>query len=179
MPSSQVNIIYFSRWFIDGVPYDGGAETAQHPLHTAVTIIYFILASVGLVYTILCLLFNTLFRNRKWVYGLDHNVQHKHAVLLNIALYSYPRSKHWICTYSLYRNEHVYQSHSINNMSALARVHNKHSSTLIIGIFQSCEAIQPQPQLHHYCWSSPTLHFCLYVHLHSWKGNSTNSPLQC
>jgi len=52
----------------DGVPYDGAAVEVLHTNHEALMAIYSIAASAGLVYATLCLLFNVIFRKRKWVH---------------------------------------------------------------------------------------------------------------
>ena len=48
-----------------GVLYDGAAEEKLHPLNKALTITSFMMASAGLVFTLVCLLFNIVFRNKK------------------------------------------------------------------------------------------------------------------
>ena len=65
MTDTKLRLNFLINCDIDGIPYDGAARDIQHPLHTAITIVYFFLASIGLVYTLLCLLFNTLFKDRK------------------------------------------------------------------------------------------------------------------
>ena len=54
------NILY-----IDGVPYDGVPEEEIITAHTSVTVILVILATAGLVFTVVCLVFNFIFRKRK------------------------------------------------------------------------------------------------------------------
>ena len=48
-----------------GAPYDGSAVDAVHRNHLAMEIIYSILATAGLVFTVVCFVFNLLFRNTK------------------------------------------------------------------------------------------------------------------
>ena len=54
------NILY-----IDGVPYDGVPEEEVVTVHTSVTVILAILATAGLVFTVVCLAFNFIFRKRR------------------------------------------------------------------------------------------------------------------
>ena len=44
---------------------DGSAVDAVHRNHLAMEIIYSILATAGLVFTVVCFVFNLLFRNTK------------------------------------------------------------------------------------------------------------------
>ena len=48
-----------------GAPYDGSAVDAVHHNNIAVVTIYSTLTTAGLVYTLVCLGFNILFRNTK------------------------------------------------------------------------------------------------------------------
>ena len=57
--------------FTDGIPYDGSAQEKLHPNHLALIITYSLLAVAGLMYAGVCLLFNTIFKSRKWVGSLD------------------------------------------------------------------------------------------------------------
>ena len=50
---------------LGGVPYDGAVREELHGNHQALIILYSIAASAGLVFTVFCLLFNVVFRNRK------------------------------------------------------------------------------------------------------------------
>ena len=50
---------------VGGAPYDGSAVDAVHHSNIAVVTIYSILTTAGLVYTLVCLCFNILFRNTK------------------------------------------------------------------------------------------------------------------
>ena len=50
-----------------GAPYDGSAVDAIHHNHVALVTIYSTLTTAGLVYTLICLVFNTLFRNKRFV----------------------------------------------------------------------------------------------------------------
>ena len=49
----------------DGIPPDGTPINVTVTYHLALVITYNIIAFVGLVFTTVCLLFNTLFRERK------------------------------------------------------------------------------------------------------------------
>ena len=50
---------------LGGVPYDGAVREVLDSNHQALIILYSIAASAGLVFTVFCLLFNMVFRNRK------------------------------------------------------------------------------------------------------------------
>lgn len=52
----------------DGVPYDGVPENEVVTVHTSVTVIFVLMATAGLIFTILCLIFNFVFRKRKLVF---------------------------------------------------------------------------------------------------------------
>ncbi len=47
-------------------PYDGTARNQTHPNHLAVVSIYSVAAIAGIVYAIVCLLFNLVFRNKRY-----------------------------------------------------------------------------------------------------------------
>lgn len=49
----------------DGVPYDGAARERLHMINTVLISLYAIAAIAGILYGIICLLFNIIFRNRK------------------------------------------------------------------------------------------------------------------
>ena len=49
----------------DGPPYDGAALSALHPNHKALVVIYSMAAACGLVYTVVCLVFNVAFGRKK------------------------------------------------------------------------------------------------------------------
>lgn len=52
--------------FIDGkVPYDGSPVVAVDHTHLAVTVIYCLLGIAGLVFAVACLVFNTLYKNKR------------------------------------------------------------------------------------------------------------------
>ena len=50
-----------------GVPYDGATRMTLHHNHPALVIVYSIAAVAGLVYAAVCLLFNLLFRKKKYI----------------------------------------------------------------------------------------------------------------
>ena len=53
---------------LDGTPpYDGYEVDAIHQNHLALIIIYDIAAFVGLIFVVVCLVFNIVFRNKKLV----------------------------------------------------------------------------------------------------------------
>ena len=55
---------------LDGTPpYDGYEMDTIHRNHLALIIIYDIAAFVGLIFVAVCLVFNTVFRNKKSVIG--------------------------------------------------------------------------------------------------------------
>ena len=68
------NTIYsFVYSLTGGVPYDGSAVDDVHHNHIAMVTIYSTLTTAGLIYTLVCLVFNIRFRNSK--YGLG-NLKH-------------------------------------------------------------------------------------------------------
>lgn len=50
---------------LDGRPYDGVPDEVVVSVHLSVTVIFVTLATLGLVFTAVCLVFNFVFRNRK------------------------------------------------------------------------------------------------------------------
>ena len=53
---------------IAGIPYDGSPEEVIHANEIALAIIYFIFATIGLLFVLVCLVFNIVFRNKKCVH---------------------------------------------------------------------------------------------------------------
>ena len=49
----------------DGVPLDGTPEIVFHTFEIGLVIVFYVLAAVGIVFSIGCLLFNLIFRERK------------------------------------------------------------------------------------------------------------------
>lgn len=47
------------------VPYDGSPVEAVDHTHVALTVIYVLLGILGLVFAVACLIFNTLFKNKR------------------------------------------------------------------------------------------------------------------
>ena len=64
-----INEYYFKLSLCtDGIPHDGIPEEEIVTIHLSVTVIFILLSSAGVVFTVACLLFNFAFRNRKWVF---------------------------------------------------------------------------------------------------------------
>ena len=57
----------FSCLSVAGIPYDGIPRNKTVTVHLAVTVISRILATCGIIMTIVFLFFNLVFRERKWV----------------------------------------------------------------------------------------------------------------
>lgn len=51
----------------DSVPADGSPENLIVPVFLPVAIIYYVVASAGIIFALVCLFFNIIFRNRKYV----------------------------------------------------------------------------------------------------------------
>ena len=49
-----------------GAPYDGRARNRTSTAHYALTSIYSIAAIAGIIYAVICLVFNTVFRNKRY-----------------------------------------------------------------------------------------------------------------
>ena len=61
-----ITIIHFDYYnYTAGIPYDGYPEEVIHPNSTPLFIIYSIFASAGIVFVVVCLVFNIMFRNKK------------------------------------------------------------------------------------------------------------------
>ena len=56
---------FFILMCTEGIPHDGIPEEEIVTIHTSVTVIFVLLASAGVVFTVACLLFNFVFRKRK------------------------------------------------------------------------------------------------------------------
>lgn len=54
----------------DGVPYDGVPEEEIVTVHVSVTAVFVFLATAGLVFTVLCLVFNFFYRKKKLVFSI-------------------------------------------------------------------------------------------------------------
>ena len=50
---------------LDGIPLDGSPEVSIHTFEIGLVIVFDVLATVGIVFAIGCLLFNFIFRERK------------------------------------------------------------------------------------------------------------------
>ena len=65
--NKAISYCSFSCLSIDGIPYDGVPEEEIVTVHIAATSILYILATCGIIMTIVFLNFNFAFRERKWV----------------------------------------------------------------------------------------------------------------
>lgn len=52
--------------FIAGVPYDGSIRIDIHENSLAIGLIFYTLAGIGMLFTLACLVFNIVFRNKKY-----------------------------------------------------------------------------------------------------------------
>ena len=68
---STHNTLNSALLFSGGVPYDGAAQERIHPNSIVLVSIYSVAAFAGIVYAIACLLFNIIFRNRKYAYNCN------------------------------------------------------------------------------------------------------------
>ena len=70
-----------------GVPPDGTPNIIVKTVFPPLYITYFVAVAVGITFAIVCLLFNCIFRNRKWVdflvwwYVLTYALHYHHATL--------------------------------------------------------------------------------------------------
>ena len=53
--------------FLDGIPPDGTPIVVINTLHTALIVIIDIIAVAGIVFATVCLIFNIVFRNKRFV----------------------------------------------------------------------------------------------------------------
>ena len=51
--------------YTDGIPYDGVPINQIVSIHVAVSVIFFVLATVGIAFAVFCIIFNFIFRNKK------------------------------------------------------------------------------------------------------------------
>lgn len=58
-------------FFAAGIPYDGIPFEEVVTLHVSVTVIFLLLASAGMVFTVVCLIFNFAFRNRRLIVNIN------------------------------------------------------------------------------------------------------------
>lgn len=58
--------------YIGSIPYDGVPNKETVTVHPAVTSIYIILALGGIVFAIVCLIFNFIYRNEKYAVVISH-----------------------------------------------------------------------------------------------------------
>ena len=59
--------IMFSLYYADGIPNDGIPLKDTVTVAIPLTVMFILLATAGLVFTIVCLAFNFIFRNKKYV----------------------------------------------------------------------------------------------------------------
>ncbi len=52
----------------DGVPNDGALQERIHPNSLILISVYSVVAIAGIVYAVVCLLFNLIFRNRRLIH---------------------------------------------------------------------------------------------------------------
>ena len=75
---SNAELIYCPT---DGVtPYDGTPNDVVEGTHSAVTVVFTLLASLGLLFTVACLVFNAAFKNKK--YNAPFNTKYIHITSL-------------------------------------------------------------------------------------------------
>ena len=55
---------------LDGIPSDGTPIVVLNTFYMPIYIIYYIFVVLGIIFALVCLLFNIIFRNRKWVIWL-------------------------------------------------------------------------------------------------------------
>lgn len=63
----SINTLKYPSEHAGGVPYDGAARERLHPNSLALVSIYSIAAIAGIAFAAFCLVFNIIFRNKKWV----------------------------------------------------------------------------------------------------------------
>ena len=49
------------------IPYDGIPLEVDVSIHLSLTVIFSVLATAGIIFAVACLMFNCIFRNRKYV----------------------------------------------------------------------------------------------------------------
>ena len=59
-------MISLSSFIVDGTPLDGTILNITHTYDIGLVIVFDILASLGIFFDIGCLIFNVVFRNRKY-----------------------------------------------------------------------------------------------------------------
>ena len=58
---------FSSLSLLDGTPYDGAPIPQIQSIHVAVTVVFVTLSTAGIVFAIACMIFNFIFRERKYV----------------------------------------------------------------------------------------------------------------
>ena len=82
LSSIDIVIILYSL-YLDGIPPDGTPISVTNAIHTAVIVIFDLIAALGIIFAICCLVFNLVFRNKKLVKdSLNLATQHVTKYLL-------------------------------------------------------------------------------------------------
>lgn len=77
--NSSINQLSSTLFFIlDGIPPDGTPISVTNAIHTAVIVIFDIIAALGIIFAICCLVFNIAFRNKKLVTYSLLNLANQH-----------------------------------------------------------------------------------------------------
>ena len=59
------NTILLPLYMIGGIPYDGKPTEITRTVDISLTVIFIVLSTVGIIFAIICLIFNFVFRERK------------------------------------------------------------------------------------------------------------------
>lgn len=62
----SVNYLFFLLIYIDGEPRDGVAKNVTVSVHLGTTVLFAVLATAGIVFTAICLIFTFYFREKKY-----------------------------------------------------------------------------------------------------------------
>lgn len=67
-PLSSIDVVFIHySLYLDGIPPDGTPISVTNTIHDAVIVIYDMIAALGIIFAICCLVFNIVFRNKKLV----------------------------------------------------------------------------------------------------------------
>ena len=62
------------NYHVGGVPYDGVTVNEEVlAVHLGLTVVLIFLSCLGIMFSIVCLLFNFIFRNTKYLYSKNHD----------------------------------------------------------------------------------------------------------